>query len=189
MKSIPLVQESKAFAENLKFWCKSFDENRYLFGKRVNYSYRFSSEFIEEQNRIFQIDPSTYLSVYGVEGGRNFQSVFDKKLARSEIVRIIIKVVAHTLFRFIGSAQLLGASTGPATIYRKAYVDDIDLVYDRLNTKMVMAVYPFAVNLPRQIRFIRGLIHDKRAFKLDGYDYRIKFLLNFLRHDTVVIFC
>ena len=178
--SIPLVIESKAFVENLKTSCKSFNENSYLYKQRVNYSYRFSSEFTDEQLRLFQLDPSRYLSIYGLRKADNLLDVFHKKLTRSEILRILVKVLAHRLFRVIGSLQFLFNSKGPDLTYRKAYVDDIDLVYDRGESDMLMAVYPFPVKLSRQLKFIMSLIKDKQVFRFDGYCYRLKFVLNLL---------
>lgn len=183
--NIPLVIESKAFVENLKISCMLFDENKYLYKQRVNYSYRFSSEFIDEQLKLFQMDPSKYLSVYGLQKTDKFLNVYEKKLTRAETFRILVKVLAHRLFRFIGSFQCWFGSIGSFSIYRKAYVDDIDLVYDRGDSEVLMAIYPFPIKLSRQLKFISNLIKDKQAFRLDGYRYRLKFVLNLLYYRDV----
>ena len=183
--NIPLLIESKAYVENLKYGCSKYDENNYTFHKRVNFSYRFASSFLEEQKNLFIKNPDLYLRNYGSKIDCHVEDVYKLKIDPKDVFRILLKILSHKLFKFLGDLNRFSIRRKELSVYRKCYVDDIDLVYDPLSKKTLLAVYPFPIKISRQIKFIFTIFREKRSFRLDGYNYPLKYVFGFLRKRTV----
>ena len=59
---IPLLRESRAFAVRLLAAAKRFDEPRYFFHRRVNWSYRFAYDFYARESACFVAGADAYLA-------------------------------------------------------------------------------------------------------------------------------
>ncbi len=176
---IPLLRESAAFARRLIEASRSFGESPYQFHRRVNWSHRYCTQFYQTESDCFQSAPGAYLA------GRHqvapqLEDVLALRLGPKQVAKILLKVAAHWLFYVLGRLADGRVRRSGATIYRKSYVDEIELVFDPDQLRVVRAVYPFPINLGRQLRYLRYL-HDKgHPFKLDGNPYSPKDLLRFL---------
>ncbi|MFM2289033.1 MAG: hypothetical protein RL684_2176, partial [Pseudomonadota bacterium] len=69
--------------------------------------------------------------------------------------------------------------------YRKAYVDDIELVFDPEEQGVVRAIYPFPINVRRQLRYIAFVRAKRFPHRLTGVPYGFGDLLRVLRMRDV----
>ena len=111
--------------------------------------------------------------------------VYTKHLNGKQTFTVVMKVIAHTLFALVGRLADYGVRRAKVGIYRKAYVDDIELVYDPAQPSVVRAVYPFPINLKRQLRYLRFLHKEGYHFKLAGNPYGMRDFIRFLRLRSV----
>lgn len=176
---IPLLRESTTFAGRLIKAAQIFGESRYYFHRRVNWSYRYSEVFYARESILFQSEPKLYVNGE-ISGEPLLDDVFSRRLSRNQILTIIAKVLAHTFFRFLGWITSQRYRRSGAGIYRKAYVDDIELVFDSMQVSVVRAVYPFPLNLKRQWRYLRTLHRQGHLFILAGNPYSLGDFLRFL---------
>jgi hypothetical protein len=181
---IPLLRESSAFSARLIEAARSFQDPKYRFHRRVNWSYRYEDGFYQLESECFQSDPDAYLS--GKPGATpQVGDVFRRKIGRTQLVNILLKVFAHWVFRLLGALFDGGIRRSGISIYRKAYVDDIELVFDPEEAGVVRAVYPFPISVQRQWRYLRFLHEQGRVFKLAGIPYRLNDLFKLLwRRDV-----
>lgn len=177
---IPLLRCSSTYAWRLIEASKQFAESRYQFHRRVNWSYRYSNRFYENESLRFIDNPQRYIDNQ-IDGDFQLDDVFKVQLPIKQVAIVAVKVFAHWMFYFFG--KLIGRRTSRKfSIYRKAYVDDIELVFDQDQQGVLRAVYPFPLNVGRQLRYFRFLCKNGYDFKTDGNPYSpfdfLKFLLN-----------
>jgi hypothetical protein len=176
---IPLLRESAAFAARLIEASRRFDDVKYKFHRRINWTQRYDEKFYELEADCFQADPEAYLAQQ-TRAAPKVSDVFAQKLRTKQVVTVLMKVAAHWFFGLLGSFANRGIRLSDASIYRKCYVDDIELVFDPDETGVVRAVYPFPLNAGRQWRYL-GFLRDKGyIFKLTGNPYLVKDLMRFL---------
>jgi hypothetical protein len=181
---IPLLRESAVFAARLIEASRRFGDVKYQFHRRVNWTQRYDEKFYELEADCFQPDPEAYLAQQQ-RVPPQVSDVFSQKLRPKQVVTVLMKVAAHWLFGVLGSVANSGIRLSGASIYRKCYVDDIELVFDPEGTGVVRAVYPFPLNTGRQLRYLRFL-HDKGyRFKLAGNPYLMMDLARFLLRRDV----
>lgn len=181
---IPMFRASAAFAARLIEGARSFGDTKYQFHRRVNWTYRYDEKFYDVEADYFQTDPDAYLAEqHSIEP--HIIDVFALKLRTKQVVMVLLKVAAHWLFRIIGSATRFEVRLNGASIYRKCYVDDIELVFDPEEVGVLRAVYPFPLNAGRQFRYLIYLYKKGYLFTLTGNPYVVKDLIRFLvRRDV-----
>lgn len=184
MEEIPLLRESVTYSRRLTRAAQSFAESRYHFHRRINWSYRYSNLFYLYESNLFQALPDKYIQG-DVSTEPQLDDVYVNQLSGKQIVNVVMKVAAHTLFAFIGRLAERTIRRAQLNIYRKAYVDDIELVYDPEQPSVVRAVYPFPINLKRQLRYLRFLHQKGYQYKLSGYPYGKLDFIYFLRKRNV----
>lgn len=181
---IPLLRESAAFALRLIEASRQFGDAKYQFHRRVNWSYRYDEQFYEREADYFQFDPDAYLA------GRQHTAlqladIFVQKLHLAQVVTVLMKVAAHWLFNMLGNFSNRTIRMSGAQIYRKCYVDDIELVFDPGELGVIRAVYPFPISVRRQLHYLRFLRETGYRFKLAGNPYCLRDIARFLfRRDV-----
>jgi hypothetical protein len=181
---IPLLRESPAFAARLLRAARRFAEPRYFYHRRVNWSYRYGDDFYAREASSFVASAEAYLD------GRaalepSLADVYAKRLPMRQVAVLLVKVLAHRLFRALGAGAVRSIRRAGATIYRKCYVDDIELVYDTDEPGVMRAVYPFPISAPRQLRYLRFLRRRGLPFLLDGNPYAAGDVLRFVARRDV----
>ncbi len=163
---IPLLREAVVFSARLLAAARRYDEPRYFLHRRVNWSHRYGSDFYAHESACFRRSPEMYLA--GAAGlPPALEDVYVQRIAGRQLVVVLAKVFAHWTFRLLGGR---GRRTA-ASIYRKAYVDDIELVFDPEQPGVLRAVYPFPLNLRRQQRYLRFLRGQRHPHRLAGHAY------------------
>jgi len=181
---IPLLRESSVFAGRLIEATRRFGDMKYQFHRRVNWTHRYDEKFYQLEADCFQSDPEAYLA-YQTRVAPQVSDVFVYKLRPKQVITVLMKVAAHWLFGVLGSVANRGIRLSGASIYRKCYVDDIELVFDPEERGVVRAVYPFPLNTGRQLRYLRFLHDKKYRFKLAGNPYLMMDLIRFLLRRDV----
>jgi hypothetical protein len=181
---IPLLRESVAFAKRLVQAAQAFGQPRYHFHRRANWSYRYSEVFYANESALFQSDADAYLQGR-LPDAPQLDDVYARALRGKQVLTVVAKVLAHTMFAWLGSLSDRGLKRDGVGIYRKAYVDDIELVFDPAQASVVRAVYPFPINLGRQWRYLRFLRQRGHRFKLAGNPYGLGDFWRFLRQRDV----
>lgn len=181
---IPLLRESATFASRLLTAARDFAESRYHFHRRTNWSYRYSEAFYAQEASLFRHAPQAYVRGQ-VEQPPQVEDVYARALRPRQLILVLLKVAAHTLFRVCGRLADHRVRADGLRIYRKAYVDDIELVFNPREPGVLRAVYPFPISLSRQWRYVRFLHQRGLRFKLAGNPYRTKDLWRLLvRRDV-----
>lgn len=128
------------------------------------------------------------IDVYLAGGCRaqpHVDDVYAERQGGRQVITVLMKVFAHWLFRLLGRFADRRIRASGISIYRKAYVDDIELVFNIGQADVVRAVYPFPINLNRQVRYLKFLGGKGYLFKLTGNPYSIADLVRFLcRRDV-----
>lgn len=163
---IPLLREAVAFSARLRTAAHAFDNPRYFLHRRVNWSHRYGRAFYLHESDCFRRSPETYLAGAANEPPA-LEDVYAQRLGLRPLVVVLAKVLAHWTFRLFGGRAWRPA----AAIYRKAYVDDIELVFDPAQQGVLRAVYPFPLNLRRQLRYLGFLRRQRHAYRLAGHAY------------------
>jgi hypothetical protein len=181
---IPMLRGSRQYVSRLISQARRFEDPRYWFYRRVNWSYRYSEEFYAREATCFLQDPDGYLAGT-ITQEPMLEDVFARKLSASRFRVMVLKVLGHWLFRFLGMVMNRRIRKRRISIYRKAYVDDIELVYDPREPGVVRAVHPFPLGVGRQLRYLRYLVRNRIFFKLDGSAYGLMDFIHFLvRRDV-----
>jgi hypothetical protein len=171
------LKSSSIYAKRLIGASRLFSESSYHFHRRVNWSYRFSKNFYDNESIRFAENPQRYIN--NEESTASLENIFEVNLSRMQVSIIVLKVIAHWVFYFYGKFFSL-RSKKKFSIYRKAYVDDIELVYDPDQQGVLRAVYPFPLNIGRQLRYLSFLRRSGYIFKTDGNPYSPFDLFKFL---------
>ncbi|MFI5447137.1 hypothetical protein [Polaromonas sp. UC242_47] len=181
---IPLLRESAAFAARLIEAASRFGDAKYQFHRRVNWSHRYDETFYERESDFFRSAPDAYLAG-NQHTAPQLVDVFVQKLRPKQVVTVLMKVAAHWIFHVLGSFSGRPSRMSGVHIYRKCYVDDIELVFDPEEIGVVRAVYPFPISVRRQFRYLRFLREKGYRFKLAGYHYSPRDLVSFLARRDV----
>lgn len=180
---IPMLKSSISFRNNLLSYCRLSGDGKYLYAKRVNYSWKFDKRFHDEQARFFVHDPELYLSK-SMMSGVEYYDIFKNKMDRSSVINVFAKFFAHFLFRFFNvimkliNRVMFKVKDG---FYgcRKCYVDDNEKVFDE-RTGIVFLVFPFPLSFKRQIKYFLFLRKSKRIYYPYGNPYLFVDLCRFL---------
>ena len=181
---IPLLRESVAFSARLRDATRRFAEPRYQHHRRVNWSYRYDRGFYAREAARFVEAPDAYLSGR-LAPDMELADVYALRLSARQTVTTLLKVLAHLAFHALGRFADGAFRRRGIPIYRKCYVDDIELVFDPAEAGVVRAVYPFPINLARQLRYLRWLRRNGLRFKLDGNPYLLGDVVRFVARRDV----
>ena len=181
---IPLLRESAIFAKRLVQVARALGQPRYHFHRRVNWSYRYSEDFYARESALFQAGADAYLQGQARDAPL-LDDVYTRPLRGKQVFTVVAKVLAHKLFAWLGSLADRSLRHEGVGIYRKAYVDDIELVFEPLEPSVVRAVYPFPINVQRQWRYLRFLRQSGHRFKLAGNPYVLGDFWRFLLQRDV----
>lgn len=176
---VPLLRESVTYAKRLIKAARAHGDSQYFFYRRINWSHRYSDSFCRAETQIFFKDPAVYIKG-ACDIPPELENIFEKRVSNKQIGVVLAKVLAHWTFDLLGSMRRGYIDKGTHQIYRKCYVDDIELVFDPNQEGVLRVVYPFPLSIARQIRYIYSLIKGKRQFRLGGYPYAAKDLFRFL---------
>jgi hypothetical protein len=184
LTDIPLLKDSQSYCDRLVAAARSFAQPEYYFQRRVNWSYRYADDFLRGELACYLDDPHLYLS------GRCARppvlaDVYSRRLRTKQVVVVLMKVLSHWLFSGAGWLSQIAQRARGLTIYRKCYVDDIELVFDPSESQVLRAVYPFPLSLQRQLRYLRFLRERGYPFRLDGNRYGLGDVIRFLRRRDV----
>ena len=181
---IPLLRESAAFAARIVDAAGRRGEPKYHAHRRANWSHRYSERFYAREVECFNAAPDAYLA--GQAGAEpDLPDVYAQRLRPRQVVVVLMKVLAHWLFHLLGSPADRRLRASGIRTYRKCYVDDIELVFDPAEPGVVRAVYPFPLNLRRQLRYLIFLRQEGHRFKLAGNPYLPADLARFLLRRDV----
>ncbi len=175
---IPLLRESQTFADRLREAVRVIDESKYYRNRRINWSYRYCEAYYAAEAVHFCRSPAEY-----VKGELNsppqISDVFSEPIRPRQLAGICLKVFAHWTFAIIGKLVGYRRSTG-LDVYRKCYVDDIELAFDPLANGILRVVFPFPLSVGRQWRYCRHLQKQALPFRLDGNRYVLRDLIALL---------
>lgn len=181
---IPLLRESAPFAARLIAAAEAYREPRYFMHRRVNWSYRYEDSFYDREVAHFLQDPDAYVAGRCVPSPE-LSDVHAKVLGLRQIGTILMKVLSHWLFNALGRLSDRRVKNAGARIYRKGYVDDVELVFDPNESGVVRAIFPFPISLRRQWRYLRYLCREGYLFKLDGNPYGFADAVRFVARRDV----
>jgi hypothetical protein len=176
---IPLLRESEPFVSRLMVAAQAFKQPRYFLHRRVNWSYRYEEGFYNREAAHFMRDPDAYM-VGRCDMPPLLCDVRLKRLGARQVGVVLMKVLSHRLFWLLGKVADRRIRAARIAIYRKGYVDDIELVFEQNQGGVVRAIFPFPINLQRQLRYLRSLRQQDRLFKLDGNPYAFADVLRFV---------
>ena len=181
---IPLLRESAAYVSRLMGGARSFAQPAYAFQRRVNWSHRYGQAFYAREAQLFSAAPEDYLDGR-VGDAPILEDVFAQRLRWKQSLVVLAKVAAHGLFRMLGHLADRRLRADGIGIYRKGYVDDIELVFEVDQPGVVRAIYPFPINVRRQLRYLRHLWRSGLRFKLAGNAYGAADVWRFIRWRDV----
>ena len=181
---IPMLRAAAAYANRLLSAASKFGDSRYLFHRRVNWSYKFSNVFYQAEADAFLHAPESYLAG-NHDSEPRLEDIWGLRLSTRQTVLVLMKVMAHWLFRVAGALTATRSALYSAKVYRKGYVDDIELVFPAAQPSVLRAIHPFPINLGRQWRYLKYLREKRYPFKLDGYPYCLVDLIKFLTSRTL----
>lgn len=169
-RTVPLFNQSNVFVGRLMSAATDFKETRYYYFRRINWSHRYCDGFYRSELELFQRSPNEYLEECSLPRPA-LEDVMEKKLSSMQVLSVILKVFAHWIFFLIGSLMNKRIISSKTLVYRKAWVDDIELAFNPDTVSVVRAVYPFPINFRRQLRYLKFILEKKYLFKLDGNPY------------------
>jgi hypothetical protein len=167
---IPLLRESAAFAARLIAASRAYGQPTYYFRRRVNWSYRFGAVFYAREADLFRADPGAYLAEQA-KTPPVAEDIYSMQLSSRQLIQVLLKVAAHWLFAWAGAVRAIWQPASEFAIYRKAHVDDIELVFDPEERGVLRAVYPFPISMRRQLRYLKSLRVKQRRHRLCGVPY------------------
>ena len=179
-----MLRGARPYAQRLVDAARKFGDGPYRLYRRVNWSYRYDDEFYRAEAASFLEAPDDYLRGAAARPAV-LSDIFSRKLSNRQLAVSLMKVLAHWLFRVLGLWVNPAIRRRKIAIYRKAYVDDIEIAFDPAEPGVVRAVYPFPLGAPRQLRYLRQLLRKGHFFKLDGNAYSLPDLLRLLRRRDV----
>ena len=181
---IPLLRESVAYSARLARAVQALGESRYVMHRRINWSHRYADRFYAGEATAFIADSGGYIAD-ALGSVSPLEDVFRRRLTWPMLRAVVLKTVVHWLFAIVGRVQGWIPGAFRAAFYRKAYVDDIELVFDPEAADTMRAVYPFPLSLKRQLRYFRRLLRERRHFRLAGHGYLVGDFVQVLRRRDI----
>jgi hypothetical protein len=177
---ILMLRQSRAFVQRLACATRKHGDTRYHLCRRINWYHRYAADFYQREAALFTANVDAYV------GDRcPVEPLVDhleaRTLGRRTVLVTLAKVLVHWLFLLLGKLALPVRGRTGLIVYRKAYVDDIELVYDVEQPSVLRAVYPFPVSVRRQLRYLGHLRHRGYPWRLAGNPYDLIDVLRFLR--------
>jgi hypothetical protein len=177
---ILMLRQSRVFVRRLACATRKHGDTRYHLNRRINWYHRYAANFYQREAALFTADVDAYI------GDRcPVEPLVDqleaRTLGRRTVLVTLVKVLMHWLFLLLGMLVLPVRSGASLTVYRKAYVDDIELVFDVEQPSVLRAVYPFPVSMRRQMRYLGHLRRRGYPWQLVGNPYDLIDLLRFIR--------
>jgi hypothetical protein len=178
---ITMLRQSAMFVQRLMAAARRLGDSQYRFRRRVNWSHRYHSDFYQQEALHFTSGVDDYIAGKCLSEPR-IDDVFSQKLRWKQVLVSLMKIHAHWLFLLMGHLFFNRQSTQRISVYRKAYVDDIELVFDTEQPFVIRAVYPFPVSIRRQIRYLCYLRQKKYLWRFTGNPYSVTDAIQFLIH-------
>lgn len=180
MGDIPLLKESVAYAARLATAAQRFGESRYATHRRINWSHRYAQAFSASETMRFVVDSQAYLAGRALPP-EPLEDVYRQRLAWPALAAFAAKIAAHGMFALLGALQAGFLGAPAARIYRKCYVDDIELVFDPDAPDTMRAVYPFPLSVRRQWKYLKRLRREGHGFRFAGHPYHFGDILRLVR--------
>lgn len=181
----PFLISSAVYVARLSRAALPLGGQKYAARRRINWSHRYAAAFYQAEEIKFETDPAAYLADCGNSPVPPLEDVYAQRLSLKQLTVTTIKVLLHWLFCAFGASRLRKAARAGATTFRKAYVDDIELVFDPEAPRMVRGVFPFPLSASRQWRYIRSARQQRRPFALCGNRYGLSDFLHVLLHRRI----
>lgn len=179
-----MLRQSSAYVQRLMKACRRLGDSRYAFHRRVNWSYRYGADFYQAEATHFSRDPTAYVA--GPSKPEPWiDDIYAQRLTGRQVLSIVLKVFAHWIFRALGRPTGTGRREDRFTTYRKAYVDDIELVFDPEELSVHRGVYPFPVSVRRQLRYLKHLRAKGYPWTLEGNSYGGHDFIRFLGRRNI----
>ncbi|RQP21617.1 hypothetical protein [Piscinibacter terrae] len=180
---ITMLRQSAVLVRRLAAATRVFGDAKYHYHRRLNWTYRYDADFYQEEAALFTADVDAY-----VEGNCKSEpkvaDVYKQTIGRKQYLVMLVKIMAHWLFLMAGMLfQRLGQHQ--FAYYRKAYVDDIELVFPPDQPAVLRAVYPFPVSLRRQVRYLKHLRRTGHPWQLTGNRYGLRDVIRFLTERSL----
>lgn len=177
--SIPVLDQSFIFAYRIDRLVKEeFCYSRLRSKKLVNFLHKYDSNLFEQESIIFTKDPKSYENTIDLAFKKDSLTYF-KKASYGLVLKVTLKFFVHRLFRWAGFFQMLGHDRNQITVLRKAYVEDVESLFD-VSDNVIRFVYPFPLNIKRQIRYIKALRLNNDKYFFSGLPYSFYYLIRFM---------
>lgn len=183
--NVPLLGESRAYVDRLSLAAAPWERGKYAFRRRINWSHRYDAEFLAHETEVFLRDPTAYLAARVPSPPATLGDVYARTLGAKQLLVTLAKVSLHWAFAAAGTIALRRRARKGARTFRKAYVDDIELVFDPATPGMVRGVFPFPLSIKRQLRYLARARRESLAFALCGHRYGFLDLCRVLRERSV----
>jgi hypothetical protein len=174
-----VVKQNNIFVDRLIDACSKYEDSKYKLHNRINWTFKFDGNFLDSEYKLFLKNSDDYLK------GKNLPvttvvDIFEVRVSLAILLRVIMKVLCHFLFRIISYSQ----RSKKCETYRKAYVDDIESAYPIMSDFVVKWIYPFPMGFNRQISYVIKLHKERQKWRLAGLPYQLYDLLMLIRKQT-----
>lgn len=171
-----MLRQSRAFVQRLARATQVHGLTRYHLHRRINWHHRYDSDFYQSEASLFTADVDSYIEDKCPAEPR-VADLYSQRVRPRTLLVSLAKIFAHSLFLLLGSLAAGRHRNAGLHIYRKAYVDDIEIVYDTAQPSVLRAVYPFPVSVRRQWRYLIHLWRKGYAWQLTGNRYGVRDIL------------
>lgn len=183
--NVPLLGESRAYVDRLSQAAAGLRGGKYAFVRRINWSHRYDAEFLARENECFLQDPTAYLEGRVAQPPSPLGDVYARRLGAKQLAVTLAKVLLHWAFAAMGAIALWRRVRNGANTFRKAYVDDIELVFDPRAPRMVRGVFPFPLSTKRQLLYLARARRESLPFALCGHRYGFSDLWRVVRVRSI----
>lgn len=180
-----LFNQSFVYVKKIDDYIRLSGFGEYHHKKIVNFIYKYDLNFYLSEQKAFSSEPDLYESIETCKVYPN-TNLINERLPISFVCKAVIKALIHLFFRFVGNIQLLFINKKKFHVVRKSYVDDVEMLFHD-DDKVIRFVYPFPLNLRRQLSYLKYLKKNDLKYVLAGLPYRIRdlyFLLKFKKYNN-----
>lgn len=175
---IPLMTQSTYYASAVETWIRNAVGSQYLRKRLVNFMIHY--DIPKRVGAVFHYTRRSGQDQETLEIINPFScTCMETRVPIRLAFRIIMKVGAHSLFRTIGNLQDYAIREVDFQIVRKSHVEDVESLFDSRDG-VLRIVFPFPLNVPRQISYIRMLRKNRQVFRLGGMKYGFREFIEFI---------
>lgn len=176
---ITMLRQSRAFVQRLARAAVAHGRTRYHLHRRINWHHRYDADFYQGEASLFIADVDSYVED-SCPAKPRVADLYSQRVRPRALLVTLAKIFAHWGFLLLGALAAARHRNAGLLIYRKAYVDDIEIVYDTDQPSVLRAVYPFPVSVRRQWRYLLHLRRKGYAWQLTGNRYSVSDVLRLL---------